>query len=51
MPSTDQVRVNNPHSTMRWHKWVAQAYADQAWPRLLENARTVRRFGCRRMTT
>jgi hypothetical protein len=22
MPSADQVPVNNPHSTMRWHKWV-----------------------------
>src|SRR5450756_616588 len=22
MPSADQVPVNNPHSTMRWHEWV-----------------------------
>jgi hypothetical protein len=22
MRSADQVPVNNPHSTMRWHKWV-----------------------------
>src|SRR5260221_9813297 len=22
MPSADQVPVINPHSTMRWHKWV-----------------------------
>jgi hypothetical protein len=22
MPSADQVPVKNPHSTMRWHKWV-----------------------------
>jgi hypothetical protein len=22
MPSADQVPVNNPHSMMRWHKWV-----------------------------
>src|ERR1019366_5193412 len=21
MPSADQVPVNNPHSTMRWHMW------------------------------
>ena len=22
MPSADQIPDNNPHSTMRWHKWV-----------------------------
>src|ERR1700722_16534311 len=22
MPSADQVPVNKPHSTMRWHEWV-----------------------------
>ena len=22
MPSADQVPVKNPHSIMRWHKWV-----------------------------
>src|SRR5208337_1526590 len=22
MPCADQVPVKNPHSTMRWHKWV-----------------------------
>jgi hypothetical protein len=22
MPSADQVPVKNPHSMMRWHKWV-----------------------------
>jgi hypothetical protein len=29
MPSADQVPVTNPHSTMRWHKWVVLIAAPQ----------------------